>query len=68
MTDDRRLTLLLYYITDRSQFPGDETLAALDCSKQSREAARCGVDYIQLREKDLSATNWKLWPAKQSSI
>ncbi len=46
--------MLLYYITDRSQFPGDED------SRRSRllatviQAARCGVDYIQLREKDLS--------------
>ena len=36
---------LLYYITDRTQFPGDEL---------TRRRALLDVDYIQLREKDLS--------------
>ena len=47
--------MLLYYITDRSQFPGDENerCQALVC--KIAEAARCGVDLIQLREKDLSS-------------
>jgi thiamine-phosphate pyrophosphorylase len=51
---------LLYYITDRSQFSGD------DCSRRSAllskvaEAAAAGVDYIQLREKDLSARQLEL--------
>jgi thiamine-phosphate pyrophosphorylase len=47
--------MFLYYITDRRQFPGsrEEQRAAL-LGKIS-EAAGCGVDYIQLREKDLSA-------------
>jgi thiamine-phosphate pyrophosphorylase len=46
--------MLLYYITDRKQFAGterDQRLALLRCVG---EAARAGVDYIQLREKDLS--------------
>lgn len=43
---------LLYYITDRKQFPGDEGSRRL--LEKIAEAARCGVDYIQLREKDLS--------------
>ena len=47
--------MLLYYITDRSQFPGDETERRRRLLEQIAEAARCGVDYIQLREKDLSA-------------
>jgi thiamine-phosphate pyrophosphorylase len=45
--------LLLYYITDRSQFVGDETARRSQLLTTIAEAARCGVDYIQLREKDL---------------
>lgn len=47
--------MLLYYITDR------KSLAATDAQQRSRlldriaEAAHAGVDYIQLREKDLAA-------------
>lgn len=46
--------MFLYYITDRTQFSGSE------CGRRTRllaaitEAALCGVDFIQLREKDLS--------------
>jgi thiamine-phosphate pyrophosphorylase len=47
--------LLLYYITDRSQFPGDEGSRRSHLLKKIADAARCGVDYIQLREKDLPA-------------
>jgi thiamine-phosphate pyrophosphorylase len=46
--------LLLYYITDRSQFPGDEAARRSRLLEKITEAVRCGVDYIQLREKDLS--------------
>jgi thiamine-phosphate pyrophosphorylase len=45
--------LLLYYITDRCQFPGDEPARRLRLLGNIAQAARCGVDYIQLREKDL---------------
>jgi len=45
--------LLLYYITDRKQFPGDEPARRVALLGKITEAARCGVDYIQLREKDL---------------
>jgi len=45
---------LLYYITDRSQFGGDESARRHALVDKIAEAARCGVDYIQLREKDLS--------------
>lgn len=47
--------MLLYYITDR------KSLAGTDAQQRNRllvrigEAARAGVDYIQLREKDLAA-------------
>jgi thiamine-phosphate pyrophosphorylase len=47
--------LLLYYITDLSRFPGDETARRTRLLATIVEAARCGVDYIQLREKDLSS-------------
>lgn len=46
---------LLYYITDRTQFPGDETAQRRVLLAKIAEAARAGVDYIQLREKDLNA-------------
>jgi thiamine-phosphate pyrophosphorylase len=46
--------LLLYYITDRSQFPGDESARRRRLLENVAEAIRSNVDYIQLREKDLS--------------
>src|SRR6266567_4232932 len=44
---------LLYYITDRTAFPGDESARCRCLLKKISEATRAGVDYIQLREKDL---------------
>ena len=46
--------MLLYYITDRKQFHGDESVRRRMLLQRIAEAAQCGVDYIQLREKDLS--------------
>jgi len=46
--------LLVCYITDRKQLPGDETTRRRLLIAKIGEAARCGVDFIQLREKDLS--------------
>jgi len=46
---------LLCYVTDRKAFPGSELARQRALLKKISEAARCGVDYIQLREKDLSA-------------
>jgi thiamine-phosphate pyrophosphorylase len=46
--------LLLLYITDRVQFPGDESARQGALLAKIAEATRCGVDLIQLREKDLS--------------
>jgi thiamine-phosphate pyrophosphorylase len=46
---------LLYYITDRTAFPGDETARRRRLLEKVAEAARAGIDYIQLREKDLPA-------------
>ena len=44
---------LLYYITDRTAFPGDEPARRHHLLEKIAEAVRAGVDYIQLREKDL---------------
>jgi thiamine-phosphate pyrophosphorylase len=46
--------LLLCYITDRTKFPGDENARQHALLVKIAEAVRCGVDLIQLREKDLS--------------
>ena len=46
--------MLLYYITDRRQLPGDETTRRRALLDKIAEAASCGVDFIQLREKDLA--------------
>ncbi len=45
---------LLCYITDRRQFPGDGKEQQLRLLEKIAECAAAGVDYIQLREKDLS--------------
>jgi thiamine-phosphate pyrophosphorylase len=45
---------LLCYITDRTQFPGNESARRQCLLEKILEAADVGVDYIQLREKDLS--------------
>src|SRR5271166_4558300 len=45
---------LLYYITDRTAFPGDERARRFRLLGKITEAAGAGVNYIQLREKDLS--------------
>jgi thiamine-phosphate pyrophosphorylase len=45
--------LLLYYITDRTQFPGSEQQRRDRLLATITEAEQSGVDFIQLREKDL---------------
>ena len=45
---------LLYYITDRKIFGPDEPTRRRCLLKKIAEAGCAGVDYIQLREKDLS--------------
>ena len=45
---------LLYYITDRTAFSGDESSRRRSLLAKIAEAVRAGVDYVQLREKDLS--------------
>ena len=49
------MSVLLYYITDRSQFSGDEPARRAALLAKIAEAASAGVDYIQIREKDLFA-------------
>src|SRR5580698_9869625 len=48
-------TCLLYYITDRTAFAADEPTRRRRLLEKVNEATRAGVDYIQLREKDLPA-------------
>jgi thiamine-phosphate pyrophosphorylase len=45
--------MLLYAITQRGLFPGDETARAQALLAQARHLARGGVHYLQIREKDL---------------
>jgi thiamine-phosphate pyrophosphorylase len=47
--------MLLYYITDRRQLRGSEAEQRRALLNKISQAARSGVDYIQLREKDLGA-------------
>jgi thiamine-phosphate pyrophosphorylase len=47
--------LLLYYITDRRQLADDEPSRRGRLLAKIAEAARAGVDHIQLREKDLTS-------------
>jgi thiamine-phosphate pyrophosphorylase len=44
---------ILYYITDRTVFAADEPTRRRRLLDKISEAARAGIDYIQLREKDL---------------
>jgi thiamine-phosphate pyrophosphorylase len=52
---------LLCYITDRSQFGGDDRSRRRSLLAKIAEAARAGIDYIQLRERDLSARELELF-------
>lgn len=45
--------MLRYAITDRARFPGDEAAREAALLKQAAQLATAGVDFIQLREKDL---------------
>jgi thiamine-phosphate pyrophosphorylase len=52
-------TPLLYYITDRCAFPGDERTRRVHLLDKIAEAVSHGIDYIQLRERDLSAREFE---------
>jgi thiamine-phosphate pyrophosphorylase len=45
---------LLYYITDRKSFAADEPTRRRRLLEKIAEATAAGIDYIQLREKDLT--------------
>jgi len=45
--------MICYYITDRRQFAGDAREQWRRLLAKIAEAARAGIDYIQLRERDL---------------
>ena len=47
------MALLLFYITDRRQFPGDRQEQERRLLEKISECAAAGVEMIQLREKDL---------------
>src|SRR5580704_879241 len=47
--------MLLYYITDRKSLAGTDAQQRHELLVKIGDAARAGVDYIQLREKDLMA-------------
>ena len=49
------MALQLYYITDRRQFAGDHQEQEQRLLAKIAECAAAGVEYIQLREKDLEA-------------
>jgi len=52
--------MLLYYITDRKQFSGTDRSQYRTLLERIAGAAAAGVEYIQLREKDLSAKKLEL--------
>jgi thiamine-phosphate pyrophosphorylase len=49
------MALQLYYITDRKQFSGDCHEQEYRLLAKIAECAAAGVEYVQLREKDLTA-------------
>ena len=52
--------MLLYYITGRKGFTGTDAEHQKSLLQRIAEAARAGVDYIQLREKDLDPADLEL--------
>lgn len=60
--------MLLYYITDRKQFAGDETARRSALLRKIEEAARAGVNFIQLREKDLSGRDLEILATKAAHL
>lgn len=60
--------MLLCYITDRKQLPGDEATRRRLLLEKIAEAARCGVDLIQLREKDLSGRELEVFARQIAGV
>jgi thiamine-phosphate pyrophosphorylase len=61
-------TNFLLYITDGSAFPGDESSRRRRLLEKIREATLAGVDYIQLREKDLPTRDLESLAREAASI
>lgn len=59
---------LLYYITDRTQFPGDENSRRRALLDKIAKATLGGVDYIQLREKNLAVRDLELLAEQVVSV
>ena len=59
---------LLYYITDRSAFLGDESTRRPHLLAKIREAAEADLDFIQLRERDLLACDLESLAREAHSI
>ena len=59
---------VLYYITDRTAFPGDESARRRRLLEKISEAVRTGVGYIQLREKDLPTRELELLAREVLSV
>jgi thiamine-phosphate pyrophosphorylase len=57
-------TLLLYYITDRHQFLGNPADKESRLLAKIAQCAAAGVDFIQLREKDLSVRELEVLAGK----
>ena len=57
-------SLLLYYITDRQHFAGSQAEKQARLLGRIAEAANSGVDFIQLRERDLPARELESLAAK----
>ncbi len=51
---------MLYYITDRNGFGGSDSQRHAALLHRIAEAARAGIEFIQLREKDLSSAELEL--------
>jgi Maf-like protein/Thiamine monophosphate synthase len=60
--------VLLYYITDRTAFPGDEPTRRARLLEKIAEAASQRIDYIQLREKDLPTRDLETLAREAMSI
>lgn len=58
----------LYYITDRKAFAPDESTRRRRLLDKIEEATRAGVNFIQLREKDLPACDLELLATEAGNI
>jgi thiamine-phosphate pyrophosphorylase len=60
--------LLLYYITDRTTLGVSEPDRRAALLKKISQAARAGVDFIQLREKDLAPSEQEIVAREAASL